>query len=219
MEIQQVQLATRSVDEVARGYRALGCPVEVDGDAARVEVGRTTLVFRRLDGMAGAHHLAVTVPTGTFRTAKEWLGRVAPVMATEETDGGGTTDEFEGPSGWDSRSVYFDGPDRQVLELIERRALPAVPDAPRLLAVSEVGIAVPDVGAAVAVLRHHGIEPYANPPGDSFAAVGDVHGLLVLVTPGRTWFPTRNRVPSTAPVVVDLGLGRTVALAEGVLLR
>jgi hypothetical protein len=46
-----------------------------------------------------------------------------------------------------------------------------------------------------------------------------VHGLLVLVSPGRQWFPTLDRTPSTAPVVVDVGLGETVALAEGVLLR
>jgi catechol-2,3-dioxygenase len=213
MQIRQVQLATRSVDEVAHGYRALGCPVAVDGDTAQVDVGRTRLVFRTLDGATGAHHLAFTVPTGRFPAAKEWLAGVATVIGTEDAD------EFEGPTGWDSRSVYFDGPDRQVLELIERRALPPGPEVPRLLAVSEVGIAVPDVGAAVAVLRRHGIEPYGNPPGDDFAAVGDVDGLLVLVTPGRPWFPTRDRVPRTAPVVVDLGLGETVALAEGVLLR
>lgn len=213
MEIQQVQLATRSVDEVAQGYRALGCPVAVDGDTVRVVVGRTRLVFRAFDGATGAHHLAFAVPTGTFAAAKERLAGAATVIGTEDAD------EFEGPSGWDSRSVYFDGPDRQVLELIERRALPPRADDRWLVSVSEVGIAVPDVGAAVAVLRRHGIEPYANPPGDDFAAVGDVHGLLVLVRPGRTWFPTLDRVPSTAPVLVDLGLGGTVALADGVLLR
>ena len=59
----------------------------------------------------------------------------------------------------------------------------------------------------------------ANAPSTDFAPVGELHGLLVLVSPTRTWFPTLDRSPSTAPIVIDIGLGDTVELAEGVLLR
>lgn len=215
MEIRQVQLATRALDETAHFYERLGCPVVVDRDAAHVTVGSTQLVFRVLDGMIGAHHLAFTIPTGSFAAAKSWIAGVATVLDADDSD------EFEGPPNWNSRSVYFEGPDRQLLELIERRDLsPAgAADPARLVSVSEVGLAVPDVLGAVDALRHHGVESYANPPAPDFAPVGDVHGLLILVSPGRKWFPTLDRAPSTAPVVVDVGLGTTVALAEGVLLR
>ncbi len=215
MEIRQVQLATRAPDETAHFYERLGCPVVVDRDAAHVTVGSTQLVFRVLDGMIGAHHLAFTIPTGSFAAAKSWIAGVATVLGADDSD------EFEGPPNWNSRSVYFEGPDRQLLELIERRDLsPAgAADPARLVSVSEVGLAVPDVLGAVDALRHHGLEAYANPPGPDFAPVGDVHGLLILVSPGRKWFPTLDRAPSTAPVVVDVGLGTTVVLAEGVLLR
>ncbi|WFR66431.1 hypothetical protein P9139_16610 [Curtobacterium flaccumfaciens] len=84
---------------------------------------------------------------------------------------------------------------------------------------SEIGIALPDVPGAVEVLRPWGLEPYGNPPAADFAAVGDVHGLLILVSPDRQWFPTLDRAPSSAPVVVDVGLGETLELADGVLLR
>ena len=221
MEIRQVQLATRALDETAQFYERLGCPVVVDRDAAHVAVGSTQLVFRAHDGMTGAHHLAFTIPTGSFAAAKSWIADVATVLGTDDSD------EFEGPPNWNSRSVYFEGPDRQLLELIERRDLSRADDAnpggpadpARLVSVSEVGLAVPDVLGAVEALRRHGLEAYANPPGPDFAPVGDVHGLLILVSPGRQWFPTLDRAPSTAPVVVDLGLGTTVELAEGVLLR
>lgn len=215
MEIRQVQLATRALDETAHFYERLGCPVVVDRDAAHVTVGSTQLVFRAHDGMAGAHHLAFTIPTGSFAAAKSWIAGVATVLGADDSD------EFEGPPNWNSRSVYFEGPDRQLLELIERRDLSptGAADSARLVSVSEVGLAVPDVFGAVDALRNHGLEAYANPPGPDFAPVGDVHGLLILVSPGRKWFPTLDRAPSTAPVVVDVGLGRTVALAEGVLLR
>ncbi len=237
MHIRQVQLATRSLDDTARFYERLGCAVLADDDSVRVTVGASQLVFRVLDGMTGAHHLAFTIPTGTFADAKRLVAEVATVLGADGVD------EFEGPAGWDSRSVYFEGPDRQLLELIERRGLPAgdaapidgqaapadgqaapadgdaAPLAPLLVSVSEVGIAVPDVLGSVEALSLHGLDPYANPPGPDFAPVGDVHGLLILVSPGRQWFPTLDRAPSSAPVVVDLGLGATVELAEGVLLR
>lgn len=231
MHIRQVQLATRSLDDTARFYERLGCTVSAADDSVRVTVGASQLVFRALDGMTGAHHLAFTIPTGTFADAKRRLAEVATVLGADGVD------EFEGPAGWDSRSVYFEGPDRQLLELIERRELPDGSPAPTdgdapqhapqhapqlaslLVSVSEVGIAVPDVLGTVEALRGHGLDPYANPPGPDFAPVGDVDGLLILVSTGRRWFPTLDRTPSTAPVVVDLGLGTTVEAAEGVLLR
>lgn len=216
MDIRQVQLATRSLADTARFYERLGCPVEAVDATVRVVVGSTLLVFRELPEMTGALHLAITIPTGTFDAAKAWIAGLTTVLGTDDQD------EFEGPPNWNSRSVYFEGPDEQLLELIERRDLPvdvgentAVP----LVSVSEVGVPVPDVLGTVEALRRAGLEPYANPPGESFAAVGDVDGLVILVSPDRRWFPTGDRSPSSAPAVIDVGLGAPLELAEGVLLR
>ena len=216
MDIRQVQLATRSLDDTARFYERLGCPVEIVDAAVRVVVGSSLLVFRELPEMTGALHLAITIPTGTFDAAKAWIAGLTTVLGADDQD------EFEGPPNWNSRSVYFEGPDEQLLELIERRDLPA--DAGEntvvpLVSISEVGVPVPDVLGAVEALRRAGLEPYANPPGESFAAVGDVDGLVILVSPDRRWFPTGDRSPSSAPVVIDVGLGAPLELTEGVLLR
>lgn len=223
MDIRQVQLATRSLADTARFYERLGCSVEIVDATARIMVGSTLLVFRELPEMTGALHLAITIPTGAFDAAKAWIAGLTTVLGTDDQD------EFEGPPNWNSRSVYFEGPDQQLLELIERRDLESgarragdgsgtgtvVP----LVSVSEVGIPVPDVLGAVEALRRAGLEPYANPPGESFAAVGDVDGLVILVSPDRRWFPTGDRSPSSAPVVIDVGLGAPLELTEGVLLR
>ncbi|WP_416263725.1 VOC family protein [Curtobacterium flaccumfaciens pv. flaccumfaciens] len=229
MDIRQVQLATRSLADTARFYERLGCPVEAVDATVRVVLGSTLLVFRELPEMTGALHLAITIPTGTFDAAKAWIAGLTTVLGTDDQD------EFEGPPDWNSRSVYFEGPDQQLLELIERRDLESgtrragdgsgpgtgtgtgavVP----LVSVSEVGVPVPDVLGAVEALRRAGLEPYANPPGESFSAVGDVDGLVILVSPDRRWFPTGDRSPSSAPVVIDVGLGAPLELAEGVLLR
>ncbi|WP_395816642.1 VOC family protein [Curtobacterium flaccumfaciens] len=216
MDIRQVQLATRSLSDTARFYERLGCPVEIVDATVRIVVGSTLLVFRELPEMTGALHLAMTIPTGTFEAAKAWIAGLTTVLGTDDQD------EFEGPPNWNSRSVYFEGPDQQLLELIERRDLPgdvgentAVP----LVSVSEVGVPVPDVLGAASALRRAGLEPYANPSGESFSAVGDVDGLVILVSPDRRWFPTGDRSPSSAPVVIDVGLGAPLELTEGVLLR
>lgn len=227
MDIRQVQLATRSLADTARFWERLGCSVEIVDATARIVVGSTLLVFRELPEMTGALHLAITIPTGTFDAAKAWIAGLTTVLGTADQD------ELEGPPNWNSRSVYFEGPDQQLLELIERRDLESgarrvgagdgtgtdsdagVP----LVSVSEVGVPVPDVLGAVESLRRAGLEPYANPPGESFAAVGDVDGLVILVSPDRRWFPTGDRSPSSAPVVIDVGLDAPVGLTEGVLLR
>ncbi|MCS6561064.1 MULTISPECIES: VOC family protein [Curtobacterium] len=229
MDIRQVQLATRSLADTARFYERLGCSVEIVDTTVHIVVGSTLLVFRELPEMTGALHLAITIPTGTFDAAKAWIAGLTTVLGTADQD------EFEGPPNWNSRSVYFEGPDQQLLELIERRDLE--PGARRggdgsgtgtgtgtgtvvpLVSVSEVGVPIPDVLGAVESLRRAGLEPYANPPGESFAAVGDVDGLVILVSPDRRWFPTGDRSPSSAPVVIDVGLDAPVGLTEGVLLR
>jgi len=235
MDIRQVQLAARSLADTARFYERLECPVEIVDTTVRIVVGSTLLVFRELPEMTGALHLAITIPTGTFDAAKAWIAGLTTVLGTADQD------EFEGPPNWNSRSVYFEGPDQQLLELIERRDLESgarrvgagdgtgtgtdtdtgsdsdagVP----LVSVSEVGVPVPDVLGAASALRRAGLEPYANPPAESFAAVGDVDGLVILVSPDRRWFPTGDRSPSSAPVVIDVGLDAPVGLTEGVLLR
>jgi len=225
MDIRQVQLATRSLADTARFYERLGCSVEIVDATVRVVVGSTLLVFRELPEMTGALHLAITIPTGTFDAAKAWIAGLTTVLGTDDQD------EFEGPPNWNSRSVYFEGPDQQLLELIERRDLESgarragdgsgtgTGSVVPLVSISEVGIPVPDVIGAVEALRRAGLEPYANPPGESFAAVGDVDGLVILVSPDRRWFPTGDRSPSSAPVVIDVGLGAPLELTEGVLLR
>jgi catechol-2,3-dioxygenase len=63
----------------------------------------------------GAYHGAITVPEDRFAEAKAWLQERVPLL---ERDG---LDEFALGVPWNSQSVYFEGPDGILLELIERR--------------------------------------------------------------------------------------------------
>lgn len=203
MHLNRIVLPVLDVEDVASFYRAtLGLPVQIGAGMATVTVGRSELDLCAAKEAAGAHHLAMTIPRHSFGSARSWLEDRAQLLSRDGED------EFEGPPSWNSRSLYFDGPEGAVLELIERRDLPpgrsSTFSAEELVCVSEVGIAVPDVEQAAALLRQSaGIETYGEPVSPDFAAVGDVHGLLILVRPGRMWLPTTDRQAGITPTTVD----------------
>jgi catechol-2,3-dioxygenase len=69
--------------------------------------------------------------------------------------------------------------------------------------VSEVGVPVADVGAAVEFLETELGLPHFSGDRESFSAVGDDHGLFIVVPVGREWLFTD--VPaSDAPVRVTI---------------
>lgn len=39
---------------------------------------------------------------------------------------------------------------------------------------------------------------------DDFSPVGDVHGLLILVTAGRAWMPTDSHSSTMAPLEIEI---------------
>lgn len=204
MHITRVVSTSRDVPAVAAFFRRdLDLPVTEEPGKATVQVGTSLIELEQDDHAAGDLHLAFNIPPSSFVAAKRWLATRAPLL-TEDGE-----DEFEGSAAWNSRSLYFEAPDGTVLELIMRRdvSTPAFNGfgASQLLSVSEVGVAVPDVPDTV----HHlhasaGLELYGRErPGEQFAPVGDIHGLLILVAEGRAWFPTQNRFAQPRPLLLE----------------
>ena len=201
MHITNVALAVRDLPTAADFYEGtLGLPVDRTPHVARVRVGTSTLSLTQNPAHEGAHHVAITVPSNKFPEAKAWVRERADLL---DADG---ADEFECSPTWNAHSVYFEGGDGTVLEFIVRRELDNETTGPftssDLLSVSEVGVAVPDLPATIdALSKRFDIVPYGWNSAD-FAPVGDVHGLLILVNPGRAWFPTTNLVAEITPIDV-----------------
>lgn len=219
MEIMSVDTVTRSTAETAAYYETvLGLPVRKEIGAVEVAVGRSVVRFREDPDARGDQHYAFLIHDARFDAARTFL-EAGPGLLGE-----GDRTEFESQSAWNARSLYFAGPDRSVLEVIARRDLPSTlgagdvpgakassphvsgtqpaPFGPRdLLSVSEVGVAVPDVVASADRLTDVGIGRY--PDGSAtFSPAGHIDGMLILVSPGRTWFPTSDRVVGEPPVTV-----------------
>lgn len=202
MRITRVDLRVDDVPDALAGLAGL-LGLQVAGDAVRV--GWTRVVPVERDGSAGVDHLAILVPGASFAAARAWLAaRTALLDQDRRTD-------FEGPAAWASTSVYFDGPGGSILELIAHRGTAERDDAgfgpEDLLGICEVGLAVPDVDAAVASLAQAGLAPYAGTASPGFAAVGTVEGKVILVPEGRPWLPTPDRVSGAAPLVVETADG------------
>jgi hypothetical protein len=159
-----------------------------------VRIGWTTVRPVPPDG-DGDDHLAILVPGDAYEPAKAWLlARTAALPGPDGVD-------VAGPPGWDSTSVYVDGPAGLVLELIahagHRTGGGSFPAA--LLGVCEVGVAVPDVPAAI---EASGLPVFADTATPDFAAIGDRDGRVILASAGRVWFPTADRLAGVAPTVV-----------------
>lgn len=208
----------RLVDDAERFFRdVLELPAEgLAGTASfAVRIGASRLQFTA-DPDAAAQHVAFLIPVDSFAGAKAWLQDRVTLYRRDDGD-----DEFEGPPGWDSRSLYFPGPSGSVLEFIARRRLPhprrAAPfGAGDILSISEIGIAVDDVRAAArAVTEVTGIGPFAAPPADVFAALGDDDGLVVLAITGRAWAPTDDRPAVPSSIVLHAGGPRAGELTLG----
>jgi len=177
--------------------------VTISDGVATIAVGLTTITLVEIPGSRESNHFAITIPSNQFAAAKKWLSaRVEPISW-----GDGETELRLGEP-WNSESVYFRGPDGIILELITRQHLANASAEPftsaQLLCVSEVGLGTPSVPAAFAdVRRVFGMETFAGESPD-FTTVGDQHGLLILVTEGRPWFPRDDVFASTGSIAVSI---------------
>ncbi|MGT2462305.1 VOC family protein [Sinomonas atrocyanea] len=212
MRIASVAFETEDLLRAEEFYGGvLGLPTNrVDGTLA-VRAGSSLLLLRRGSAGAGGQHLAFTIPRLMFDTAKRWIAERVELL--RDADG---KDDFETAPHWNAHSLYFPDADGNILEFIIRRDIPDDRTGPfspgHIQCISEVGIAADDVPALAGRLEAaFGIRPYGDGV-SAFQPVGDVEGLLILVNPGRPWFPTT--VPSgRRSLTVDI-LGKAPGSVE-----
>lgn len=134
-------------------------------------------------------HFAVNVPPERFEEAVDWA-RTQAELVQEDVP-------FEM---WRARAAYYFDPVGNLVELIARERAPG---DELLIEVSEIGMPVADVGAAVELLEAELGLPHFSGDRESFSAVGDDRGLFILVPVGRPWLFT-DRPATDAPVRVTI---------------
>ncbi len=215
MRILSASITVHDVVEAARFYRSiLLLPVEESPNGAVVTIGASRLVMSAGERFDGAHHLAFGIPPSDFGPAHEWLAQRVPLLRS------GGSEVILGSDEWSSRSLYFEGPEGIILELIARDADAAAASSvtaasarstasgmggnPRMLSISEVGIGVADVLGAVAKVSRELAIPVFYDLSGTFASMGSHDGLLILVHEDRIWFPTASSRPAHGPLAVEI---------------
>jgi catechol 2,3-dioxygenase-like lactoylglutathione lyase family enzyme len=190
MRITSVEFETTDLLRAESFYGSLlGLPTTRENGTLTIRAGASTLALRQGPASPGKQHLAFTIPRLMFNSARKWAAERVSLL--RDSDG---RDEFEMAPYWNARSLYFADPDGNILEFIIRRDISDHRAGPfraeHIQCISEVGIparSVPDVAAQAQ--SAFGIDAYgAGAP--AFQPVGNIDGLLILVTPGRHWFPT-----------------------------
>ncbi len=203
MRIHRLELASSDLAAQQAFYGdTLGLTIiRADRAALELMVNHTRLIFRSAPrAETGPYHFAFNIPRNLFPEAKAWLAARTPLL--HDRDG---QDEFFFKD-WDAEAVYFADPAGNIVELIARRSLdvemPPPFGAEHWLAVSEIGIGVPDAPSAAAILQERTWIPPYHPASDTFIPMGTPEGLLILVTRGREWFPDTGVEAACLPVEV-----------------
>lgn len=174
----------------------LDLPAEANSDGSvTVRVGRSNLVFSPAsDGAEPAYHFAVNVPEHRFEAAQSWLADRVGLVADEAGDVAHYFDFMN------AHAVYARDPAGNVVELVARHGLDDAGntdtdvDGPfsgeECLGLSEVGLPVTDVEAALDTLESTvGVDAWPESD-ETFGIAGDDHGMFIVVPLGREWFPT-----------------------------
>lgn len=186
--------------------------------------GHTTLTFeqRILPDSARStspfYHFAFNIPENRLAEALEWARARVPIVRRHDGD---EVFHFEA---WDAHAFYFLDPAGNIVEFIARHTLNNASSrafgSESIGDVSEIGLVVPDVAAAIDATRTLlGATPYLDRRSDEFTAVGDERGLFILVKRGRLWFPFEGeqaRAAAVFPTVVTTrGVERAAAPFAG----
>jgi catechol-2,3-dioxygenase len=152
-----------------------------------VSCGNSKLTFELTHGDFIPYHFAFNIPENQHRDALKWLQKRVKMFEYEN-------DPIIPFDNWNAHSMYFADADGNVVEFIARHTLDNATTEdfhPKLITeISEIGAPcenVPDLRENLKSLT--GLSEYEN-FSDSFTAMGNARGLIILVPNDRNWLPT-----------------------------
>lgn len=171
------------------GFPEISVAEETDGFSFRSGYTRINVAPGHTDAR---YHFAFNVRPDQLENAIEFLERNGVELLDNPEVKGSKIIDFPN---WLAKSVYFYDPAGNIVEVIARAAIPRAGNAPKFSAasftgISEIGIVTDDVPAMREWISgtHHVNAFVRHQNTDTFSAMGDDEGLLLLVPAGRKWY-------------------------------
>lgn len=195
-------------------HELLGFPVlRKTQQSCSFQAGASILSFRQSTNKKDGpfYHFAFNIPENKIQYAEEWqLNRSQLIKPpTHLTDEGKSTNIVHFRH-WNAHSIFFYDPAGNVVEYIARHTLPIQAkgrfSTNDILHLSEIGLVVNNVKETYQTISaHYGLNQYST-SSDKFLAMGNEHGLLLLMGEGTKAAFNKGRDRKVYATTVSLNL-------------
>lgn len=199
MQISEVHLLTDSLSQTEFFYKEqLGFKiVEQTDELLCFEVGVSRLWFHQSETVKKpVYHFAFDIPENQLEEGLEWVKSKAELIPYEDNK---YIVDFKN---WNAKSFYFYDNNGNILEGIVRYDLLNICNEPfggnSFLKISEIGFAVEDVLPFCDEINFmYGTDFFEKQPKkENFSVLGDDHGLFIVSSENRNWYPTNHKAKS-----------------------
>ena len=164
------------------------------------------------------YHFAFNIPSNRIYEGYEWLKQRTGLLWIDDYKG--YIADF---TNWNAKSVYFLDPAGNIVEFIARADLQDIVDEPfssnHVRSISEIGLVFPEDSFKESIeklMTDHRLAYFAKqPPLQSFCAIGNDDGLLIVVPEHRSWFPCTDKPAGIFPIEIefqDQNVSRRISL-------
>lgn len=205
MFIQELVLETAAFNQLFEFYHLhLGFPlVNKNENQFAIKIGTSNLMFKEgVENSNPFYHFAINIPENRINEALNWLKKKNKIT----TERGLEIIHFES---WDAHAIYFNDPAGNIVEIIARHQIPtsviegdfSIQEFQRI---DEIGLPAVDVYETVEILKKElSLEDWKE-TSDTFATVGDVNGLFIVVKDKRMWYMSDNQQAIPYPIQVTI---------------
>jgi len=211
MKIKKLNLQTAFLKTLQEFYSSvLELPVEQrDEEKIKIKIGDSELIFTEAKTGEPFYHYAINIPANKIEEAKKWLSNKVKLLWMDDYK-----NDIADFVNWHARSVYFYDPAGNIVELIARFDLDnSVTDpfsSSQFLSLNEVGLVFKNENfdqEIISLQDSYSLSYFdKQPPLPKFRAMGDDHGLFVIVPEHRNWYPT-DKPSEILPMSVEFDYG------------
>lgn len=194
MKLTHIQIQSNNIQQTTTFYQdILDLPIiEKTKESVSIQAGNSVLEFVENPQFNSIYHFAFNIPENKLDEAIEWCKSKVDLIFIEDQK---VITNFKN---WNVNAVYFYDNNGNLLEFITRHDLDNAQteafSSKAILNISEIGIVNENpLELGKQLIAQYGLEFFnKNDNSELFAAVGDDEGLLIMVQPNRSWYPTQT---------------------------